>query len=173
MYVYLALFANDIYGTGHKGAARIRLNGVARPLQHKTPIKIQSSISPIHVDWQEIHLMLNGRNIPPVIHVKHLGASSGREIKQRPHRMMEAKAFKTFLTAYSLFKSKRLSANIKLTAHKAFTRQCTVTYAFPCLESDISFEIAAPKKQGSAHYWLFSTTHTGSSSVSKCRGSHY
>lgn len=41
-----------------------------------------------------------------------------------------------------------------------------------CLESDVSFEIEAPKKQSSAHEWLFSTTHTGSSSVPKYRGFH-
>jgi hypothetical protein len=33
--------------------------------------------------------------------------------------MIEAKAFKTFITVYSLFKSEQLSANIKLTLHKA------------------------------------------------------
>jgi hypothetical protein len=33
--------------------------------------------------------------------------------------MIEVKAFKTFIRIYSLFKSDRLSANIKLTRHKA------------------------------------------------------
>jgi hypothetical protein len=33
--------------------------------------------------------------------------------------MIEAKDFKTFIRVYSLFKSERLSANIKLTLHKA------------------------------------------------------
>jgi hypothetical protein len=33
--------------------------------------------------------------------------------------MTESKAFKTFIRIYSLFKSERLSANIKLTLHKA------------------------------------------------------
>jgi hypothetical protein len=33
--------------------------------------------------------------------------------------MIEAKAFKTFIRIYSLFKSERLSTNIKLTPYKA------------------------------------------------------
>jgi hypothetical protein len=36
--------------------------------------------------------------------------------------MIEAKAFRTFLRVYSLFKSERLSTNIKLTLHKALIR---------------------------------------------------
>jgi hypothetical protein len=33
--------------------------------------------------------------------------------------MIEAKAFRTFIRAYSLFKTERFSANIKLTLHNA------------------------------------------------------
>jgi hypothetical protein len=44
--------------------------------------------------------------------------------------MTEAKAFRTFITIYSLFKIKRLSSNIKLTLHKAFIRS-VMTYACP------------------------------------------
>jgi hypothetical protein len=47
--------------------------------------------------------------------------------------MMEAKAFRTFIRIYSLFKSKRLSANIKLTLHKAIIRS-VLTYACPAWE---------------------------------------
>jgi hypothetical protein len=36
--------------------------------------------------------------------------------------MIEAKAFRTFMKLYSLFKSERLSANVKLTLHKALVR---------------------------------------------------
>jgi hypothetical protein len=36
--------------------------------------------------------------------------------------MIEAKAFRTFIKIYSLFKSERLSINIKLTLHKALIR---------------------------------------------------
>jgi hypothetical protein len=47
--------------------------------------------------------------------------------------MIEAKAFRTFFRIYSLFKSERLSANIKLTLHKALIRS-VLTYAFPAWE---------------------------------------
>jgi hypothetical protein len=42
--------------------------------------------------------------------------------------MMEAKAFKTIIRAYSPFKGERLTDNIKLTLHKALIRS-VMTYA--------------------------------------------
>jgi hypothetical protein len=47
--------------------------------------------------------------------------------------MIEAKAFRTFIRIYSLCKSERLSANIKLTLHKALIRS-VMTYACPAWE---------------------------------------
>jgi hypothetical protein len=47
--------------------------------------------------------------------------------------MIEAKAFRTFIRLYTLFKSERLSANIKLTLHKALNRSL-MTYACPAWE---------------------------------------
>jgi hypothetical protein len=47
--------------------------------------------------------------------------------------MIEAKAFRTFIRIYSLFKSERLSTNIKLALHKAFIRGI-MTYACPAWE---------------------------------------
>jgi hypothetical protein len=47
--------------------------------------------------------------------------------------MIEAKAFRTFLRIYSLFKSVRLNVNIKLTLHKALIRS-VMTYACPAWE---------------------------------------
>jgi hypothetical protein len=47
--------------------------------------------------------------------------------------MTEANAVRTFIRIYSLFKSERLSTNIKLTLHKALNR-CTMTYACPAWE---------------------------------------
>jgi hypothetical protein len=44
--------------------------------------------------------------------------------------MIEAKAFRTFIRIYSLFKSERLSDTIKLTLHKALIRS-VMTYACP------------------------------------------
>jgi hypothetical protein len=46
---------------------------------------------------------------------------------------IEAKAFRTFIRLYSLFKSERLSVNIKLTLHKALIRP-VMTYACPAWE---------------------------------------
>jgi hypothetical protein len=47
--------------------------------------------------------------------------------------MIEANAFRPFIRTYCLFKSKRLSANIKLTLHKAQMRS-VMTYASPAWE---------------------------------------
>jgi hypothetical protein len=47
--------------------------------------------------------------------------------------MIEAKAFRTFFTIYSVFKSEQLSANIKLTIHKSLIRS-VLTYACPAWE---------------------------------------
>jgi hypothetical protein len=37
-------------------------------------------------------------------------------------KMIEVKTFRTFIRIYSLFKSERLSASIKLTLHKALIK---------------------------------------------------
>jgi hypothetical protein len=47
--------------------------------------------------------------------------------------MIEAKAFRTFITIYSLFESERLSTNIKLTLQKALIRNI-ITYVWPAWE---------------------------------------
>jgi hypothetical protein len=47
--------------------------------------------------------------------------------------MIEAKAFRTFIRIYSLFKSELLSTDIKLTLHKALIRS-VMTYAYPAWE---------------------------------------
>jgi hypothetical protein len=61
-------------------------------------------------------LMLNGRNIPFVNSVKYLGVLFDKRLTWRLHiEMIEVKAFRTFIRIYSLFKSERLSGNIKLT----------------------------------------------------------
>jgi hypothetical protein len=46
------------------------------------------------------------------------------------HRIIEARAFKTFIRVYYLYDSERLSANIKPTFHKALIRS-VMTYACP------------------------------------------
>jgi hypothetical protein len=63
-------------------------------------------------------LTLNGRNIPFENNVKYLGVIFDKRITWRLHvEMIEAKAFRTFIRIYSVFKSERLSANIKLSIH--------------------------------------------------------
>jgi hypothetical protein len=55
-----------------------------------------------------------------VNHVKYLAVIFDKRITWRVHiDMIEAKTFRTFIIIYSVFKSERLSANIKLTLHKA------------------------------------------------------
>jgi hypothetical protein len=79
---------------------------------------------------------LNGRNIPFVNSAKYLGVIFDRRVRVtwRMHtEMIAAKAFRTFIRLYSLFKSERLSANIKLTLHKALIRS-VMTYASPAWE---------------------------------------
>jgi hypothetical protein len=71
----------------------------------------------------ESHLTLNGQNIPFVNTVKYLGVLFVKKVAWRLHKdMVEAKAFRTFIRAYSLFKSERLSANIISTRHEALIR---------------------------------------------------
>jgi hypothetical protein len=68
-------------------------------------------------------LNLNGRNISFVNNIKYLGVIFDKKITWRLHiHMIEAKAFRTFIRVYALFKSERISANIKLTLHKALIR---------------------------------------------------
>jgi hypothetical protein len=46
--------------------------------------------------------------------------------------MIEAKAFRAFIRIFSLFKSERLSANIKLTLHKALIRSVMICACPAC-----------------------------------------
>jgi hypothetical protein len=62
---------------------------------------------------------------------KYLGVIFDMRITWRLHiEKIEAKVFITFIWIYSLFKSERLSANIKLTLHKTLISS-VMTYACP------------------------------------------
>jgi hypothetical protein len=77
---------------------------------------------------------LNEQDIPFVNRAKYLGVIIDKEITWRLHiEMIEAKAFRTFIRIYPLFKSERLSINIKLTLHKALITSA-MTYACPAWE---------------------------------------
>jgi hypothetical protein len=96
--------------------------------------RLGQSTSLIEIRPPESLLTLNGWNIPFVNNVKYLDVIFDKKITQRPHiEMIEAKAFRTFIRVYSLFKSERLSSNIKLTLHKALIRS-VMTYACPSCE---------------------------------------
>jgi hypothetical protein len=61
--------------------------------------------------------------MPFVNHVKYLGVIFDKRITWRQHiETIEVKAFRTFIRIYSLFKSERLNANIKLSPYKALIR---------------------------------------------------
>jgi hypothetical protein len=82
----------------------------------------------------EAHLTLNGRNIPFINHVKYLGVIFDKRITWKLRiEITEAKAIRTFIRITSLFKNARLSANIKLTLHKALIRS-VMTCACPIWE---------------------------------------
>jgi hypothetical protein len=85
------------------------------------------------------HLTLNGRNVPFVNRVKYLGVIFDKRIIWRLYiEMTEAKAFRTFIRIYFLFKSGRLSVYIKLTFHRALIRS-VMTYT--CLASELAADI--------------------------------
>jgi hypothetical protein len=146
--VNLALFADDIcrYVTDRKESYVLRkiqsgLNSMAAWCEHWN-IKINEDKTRViyftHRNRPPNSLMLNGRNIPIVNSVKYLGVTFDKRITWRLHtEKIEAKAFRTFIRIYSLFRSKRLSANIKLTLHKALIRS-VITYA--CLAWEFAAE---------------------------------
>jgi hypothetical protein len=75
-----------------------------------------------------------GQKIPFVNYVKYLRVNFNKRITWRLHiGMTEAKAFRTFIRIYSIFKSEHLSTNIILTLHKALIRSI-MTHACPAWE---------------------------------------
>jgi hypothetical protein len=91
---------------------------------------------------------LNGQNIPFVKSVKYLDVIFDKRMTWRLHiETIKAKAIRTLIRLYFLFKNERLNANIKLTLHKALIR-FAMTYACPAWECgrNPSIEIATPTK---------------------------
>jgi hypothetical protein len=90
-----------------------------------------------------------------VNHIKYLGVTFDRKITWRLRiEMITAKTFKTLLRIYSLFRSERLSTNIKLVLHIAFINSI-LTYVCPAWEFSVdtlSYEIAAFAKHGSPYH---------------------
>jgi hypothetical protein len=81
-----------------------------------------------------LFLTLIGRKILFVNHIKYLGVIFNNRITWKFHiEMIEAKSLRTFIRVCSLFKSERLSTNIKLTLNKALIR-LVITYSCPTRE---------------------------------------
>jgi hypothetical protein len=155
--VYLALFADDIclHATDRKDVFVVRK--LQRGLSsmetwcERWNIKINEDKTQGIYFYRtrrppESHLTLNGRNIPFLNSVKYLDVIFDKKVNWRLHiEMIEAKAFRTFIRIYSLFKSERLSSNIKLTLHYEYHDLLLPRLGDRSRQS--STEIAAPKKQ--------------------------
>jgi hypothetical protein len=140
--LFTTLFADDtcLYATERKEGYGLRklqrgLDAIETGCEHWN-IKInKDKTQAIYFSHRhrppESHLTLNERNFPFVNIIKYLGVIFDMKITWRLHiEMIEAKAFRTFIRIYSLFKSERLSTDIKLTLHKALIRS-VMTYACP------------------------------------------
>jgi hypothetical protein len=124
--VHLALFADDtyLYATDLKGGFIVRK--IQRGLSSMETwcecwnIKInEEKIQGVYFSRSlrppASYLSLNGRYIPFVNNAKYLGVIFDKKITWRLHiEMIKAKAFRTFIGVYSLFKSERLSAYINV-----------------------------------------------------------
>jgi hypothetical protein len=154
--VNLALFADDtcLYATDRKEGYVLRkiqrgLDSMAAWCKYWN-IKInEDKTRAIYFTRRNRQLVslttLIGWYIPFVNSLKYLGVLFDKKMIWRLHlQMIEAKAFRTFIRIYSLFKSERLSANIKLTPHKALIRS-VVTYA--CLAWEFAAECHLLKLQ--------------------------
>jgi hypothetical protein len=140
--VNFAFFADDtcLYATDHKEGYVLRkiqggLNSMATWCKRSNMKINEDKTQAIYFTHRnrppDCLLKLNGRNIPFVNSVKYL---SDKRMTWRLHiEKIEAKAFRTFIPIYSLFKSERLNANIKLTLHKALIRS-VMTYVCPTWE---------------------------------------
>jgi hypothetical protein len=87
--------------------------------------------------------------VPFVNSVKYLGVIFDKKITWRPRiETIEAKAIRTFIRIYPLFKSERSSTNIKLTLYKALIRSAT-TCACPAWEFAAETHLLKLRRRGS------------------------
>jgi hypothetical protein len=143
--VNLALFVDDtcLYATGRKEGYVLKkiqfglncMEAWCEPWNIKINEEKSRANYLIHRNRPpDSRLTLNGRNIPFVNSVKYLGVIFDKGMTWRLHiEIIEAKSFRTFIIIYSLFKSERLNANIKLTLQKALIRS-VMTYTCPAWE---------------------------------------
>jgi hypothetical protein len=102
--------------------------------------------------------------IPFVNSVKYLSVIFDKRVTWRLHiGMIEAKAFRTFIRIYSLFKCERLSTNNKRTIQKALFRSIWLMLVPPgsLQQTTIYWNCSARQKKSSRHYLKFSKVHIG------------
>jgi hypothetical protein len=95
--------------------------------------KIQAAHSSIRLRVPDDVLQLNGRDIPFVNNITYLGVTDRRITWGHRIERTVAKVLSTYVRTYFLFKSGRLSANIKLTLYKLLIK-LVMTYACPTWE---------------------------------------
>jgi hypothetical protein len=143
--VHLALFADDtyLYATDRKEGYVLRelqrgLNSMVEWSKlwniRINEDKTQAIYFFLKIRPPEMFLTINGQNIQFVNNVKYLDVIFDEIITWGLHiKTIETKAFRTFIKAYSLFKSEYLSRNIKLTLYKALIPSI-MSYASPAWE---------------------------------------
>jgi hypothetical protein len=138
--VHIGLFADDtsLYATERKEGYDLRklqhgLNSMATWFEHWN-IEINEEKARA-IRQSDFLLMLNGWGTPFVNSVReYLGVVFDKKITWRLHtQTIEAKAFRTFIRIYPIFKNERLSTNIMFTLHKALISSA-MTYACPACE---------------------------------------
>jgi len=89
----------------------------------------------------------------PIDNLRSHALSKIRNITWRIYTETTASTFRTFIGVFSLFKSERLSANIKLIIHKTLLRS-TMTYVCTTWQftADSFPETAAFSKRVSSHH---------------------
>jgi hypothetical protein len=94
-------------------------------------------------------LQLNGRDIPFENNINYLGVTFDGRMSWRHHiERTAAKALRTYVRTYFLYKSGRLSTNIELALYKALIRS-VMTYACSARECGgrSPIQIAAPSER--------------------------
>jgi hypothetical protein len=120
------------------GLTKGKLRRSITPDDLRAPTKgnLRRSISPDDLRVPDNVQQLNGRDIPFVNNVAYLGVTLDGRMTWRHHiERAVAKALRTYIRTYSLFKIGRLSTNIKLTLYKALIRSA-MTYGCPTWEKE-------------------------------------
>jgi hypothetical protein len=138
--VYLGLFAHatSIYVTGRKECYVLRKlervpSATETWCERWNMIVNYDGTQAISFSYRlmppEAVLLLNEQNISFISHEKYLSVIFDNRITWRLHiEVTEANAFRIFIRMYSLFKSERFSANIKVNFHRTL-KKSAITHA--------------------------------------------